>query len=412
MQEIDTVVVGAGQSGIAMSTNLSELGIPHVVLERARIAEAWRTGRWDSLVMNGPAWHDRFAVAEFQGEDGDSFPGKDRVAQYFEDFSRGQGAPVREGVDVTSVRRRDGAQEFIVETTDGTWHARNVVVATGPFQRPLIPPLVPEDAPVFQLHSQNYRNPAQLPDGGVLVVGAGASGALISDELLRAGRDVWLSVGPHNRPPRRYRGLDYVWWLGVLGEWDRPTLDPATAHIAIAVSGAHGGHTVEFREMAHRGMNLVGMAEGFTDGVMRFAPDLARNIRDGDANYLAVLDRADAYAARNGLDLPPEPAAWQLPTDPGCMTDPILSIDLAGKGISTILWATGYALDFGWLKLDTFRDDGKPDHHRGVAREPGLYFIGLPWLSRRTSSFIYGAWHDARFLAGHIAERRWYLDRA
>lgn len=411
IQEIDTLVVGAGQSGVAMSANLSELGIPHVVLERARIAEAWRTGRWDSLVMNGPAWHDRFVAAEFEGVDGDSFPGKDRVAQYFEDFAHGRGAPIHQGVEVTSVTRRQGAHGFVVETSDGTWHALNVVAATGPFQRPLIPPLVPDTADVHQLHSQTYRNPDQLPAGGVLVVGAGASGAQISDELSRAGRNVWLSVGPHNRPPRAYRGMDYVWWLGVLGEWDRPTLDPKTAHIAIAVSGAHGGHTVEFREMAHRGINLVGMAQGYADGVMRFMPDLTQNILDGDANYLAVLDRADAYADSHGLDLPEEPDARVFPPDPACMANPTLSLDLKEAGISTILWATGYALDFSWLKLDSFREDGKPDHHRGVAREPGLYFIGLPWLSRRASSFVYGAWHDARFLAGHIAERRWYLSQ-
>ena len=145
---------------------------------------------------------------------------------------------------------------------------------------------------------------------------------------------------------------------------------------------------------------------------MHFAPDLARNITDGDANYLAVLDRADAYAQRHGLSLPAEPEARQFPADPDCMTNPIRQIDLRAAGINTILWATGYALDFSWISLDTFRADGKPDHHRGVAREPGLYFIGLPWLSRRASSFIYGAWHDARFLAGHIAERRWYLDHA
>ncbi len=163
--------------------------------------------------------------------------------------------------------------------------------------------------------------------------------------------------------------------------------------------------------MAHRGINLVGMAQGYSEGVMRFTPDLAQNILDGDANYLAVLDRADAYAESHGLDLPEEPDARVFPPDPDCMANPTLSLDLEEAGISTILWATGYALDFSWLKLDSFREDGKPDHHRGVAREPGLYFIGLPWLSRRASSFVYGAWHDARFLAGHIAERRWYLSQ-
>ncbi len=408
-QEIDTIIVGGGQSGLAMSAQLSECGIPHLVLERARIAEAWRTARWDSLVANGPAWHDRFPVAKFDDLDPGAFAGKDRVAQYFEDLARQIDAPIVTGVDVTSVTRVDGQTGYQVKTSAGAWQASNVVAATGPFQRPVIPPLVPEQPGLTQLHSNAYRNPGQLPDGAVLVIGAGSSGTQIADELLRAGRKVYLAVGPHHRPPRAYRGMDYCWWLGVLGEWDVPTLDPKTAHITISVSGAHGGETVDFRELAHRGMNLTGMAESFQNGVLHFAPDLARNIAEGDADYLSVLDRADAYAERNGMDLPEEPGAREFLLDPACVTDPIRELDLAAQGIKTILWATGYAVDFNWLKLDVFGPDGRPIHHRGIAAEPGLYFIGLPWLSRRASSFIYGAWHDARYLADHIAQRRGYL---
>ena len=408
-QEIDTLVVGAGQSGIAMSANLTELGIPHIVLERDRIAEAWRTGRWDSLVANGPAWHDRFAAAQFEDLPPDSFAAKDRVVRYLEDFARRAEAPVQTGVEVTAVTQRAGDQGFRVETSAGVWNAMNVVAATGPFQRPVIPPLVPDLPGVDQIHSQDYRNPDQLAPGAALVIGAGSSGTQIADELARAGRQVYLSVGPHHRPPRTYRGYDYCWWLGVLGEWDRPTLDPATAHITIAVSGAHGGETVDFRALAHRGITLTGMAENCRGGVMRFAPDLAANIAEGDANYLSVLDRADAYVRQHGLDLPQEPEARLIPPDPFCLSDPIMELDLAEAGIKTILWATGYALDFGWLQIDAFRPDGKPDHHRGVSVVPGLYFLGLPWLSRRASSFIYGAWHDARYLADHIAQRRGYL---
>ena len=404
----DTVVVGAGQAGLAMSAHLKTCGVPHVVLERDRIAERWRTSRWDSLVANGPAWHDRFPLKEFDGFPPDGFTGKDRVANYFEAFAEQISAPVRCGVEVTGVTRQDAGHGFLVETSEGAIEASNVVAATGPFQRPIIPPVIP-DSGLHQMHSNAYRNPEQLPEGAVLVVGAGSSGTQIADELLASGRDVYLSIGPHNRPPRAYRGLDFCWWLGVLGEWDVPTLDPSTAHITIAVSGANGGHTVDFRKLAERGMNLAGMTSGYENGVVRFADDLANNIRNGDANYLGMLERADAYATENGLDLPEEPEAKIIGKDPACMTDPILELDLAKAGVTTVLWATGYALDFGWLKAGVLDDAGKPVHHRGVSEVPGIYFLGLPWLSRRASSFIWGVWHDAKFIADHIDQRRKYL---
>lgn len=409
-ESIDTVIVGGGQSGLAMSAHLTAAGVAHVVLERRRIAESWRTRRWDSLVANGPAWHDRFPILEFPQTGPDGFPPKEEVAAYFEAVARSTNAPVRTGVEVTSVTRNPGQDGFVVETSEGAINAVNVVAATGPFQRPIIPPLVPDDAPVLQLHSADYRNPDQLPPGGVLVVGAGSSGTQIADELLRSGRQVWLSIGPHNRPPRSYRGMDCTWWLGVFGEWDTPTLDPKTAHVTIAVSGAHGGTTVDFRTLAARGMTLVGMADTYNEGCMRFAPDLARNIAAGDANYLSVLDRADAYVARNGVDLPEEPEARVIGPDPVCVTDPVLELDLAAAGIGTVLWATGYAMDFSWLKTDAVDAGGKPIHHRGVSPEPGNYFMGLPWLSRRASSFIFGAWQDASYLADHIVQRQGYAD--
>ena len=408
-EEIDTLVVGAGQAGVAASAHLRAAGVPHLVLERDRIAERWRTGRWDSLVANGPAWHDRFPPLEFKDIDPDSFAAKDRVAAYFEEFARRHDAPIRCGVEVTSVERAAGTGFFRVETTDGAINAKSVIAATGPFQKPVIPPVVPQEACVKQIHSQAYRNPDQLPEGGVLVVGAGSSGAQIADELRRAGRRVYLSVGPHHRPPRAYRGLDYCWWLGVLGEWDVPTLDPATAHITISVSGAHGGQTVDFRRLADQGITLLGMTQSWADGVLQIAPDLVDNIAAGDANLMSVLDRADAYAAAHGLDLPLEPDARKIGPDPECLSNPILRLDIAAAGIGTILWATGYQLDYSWLKVEGALDAaGKPRHHRGISDAPGIYYLGLPWLSCRGSSFIWGVWHDARFVADHIATHRAY----
>lgn len=402
IEKTGTLVVGAGQAGIAMSEHLRRHGTPHLVLERGRIAERWRSERWDSLVANGPAWHDRFPGRAFDVPP-DGFAPRDSIVDYLAAHAEGIAAPIRCGVAVTAASRKEDSG-FRVETTKGVIEAENLVAATGPFQRPTIPALVPSEAGIAQIHSSAYRNPSQLPEGGVLVVGAGSSGVQIADELLCAGRLVTLSVGPHNRPPRSYRGRDFVWWLGVLGKWGATVCDPGREHVTIAVSGAHGGHTVDFRNLAARGMVLTGRAEAFRDGVMHFAPDLADNIALGDADYLSVLEEADAYAHREGLDLPKEPSARAFA--PGLQSGtPPLRLDLEQAGITAIVWATGYALDYGWLRAGDFDARRRPMHVRGVSPVPGLYFLGLPWLSCRASAFIWGVWHDAAFLADHIAAR-------
>lgn len=407
--QIDTLVVGAGQAGVAMSEHLSRLGVPHLVLEKNRIAEAWRTGRWDSLVANGPAWHDRFPGLTFDGLDPDAFAAKDQVADYFEAYAKKFNAPVRTGVEVTKVERNSDRAGFTVETSIGVIQANQVVVATGPFQKPVIPPIAPQLETITQIHSAQYRNPQQMPEGAVLVVGAGSSGVQIADELQRAGKQVYLSVGAHDRPPRAYRNRDFCWWLGVLGEWDAEAVQPGKEHVTIAVSGARGGHTVDFRKLAQQGMTLVGLTKTINNGVVSFEANLADNIARGDENYLALLDAADAYIARNGLDLPEEPEARVMLPDPQCLTQPILELDLAKAGITSIIWATGYSVDYSWLKVNAFKDNGKPQHQRGVSSEPGVYFVGLPWLSRRGSAFIWGVWHDAKHIADHIVKQRTYF---
>ncbi|WP_170787740.1 flavin-containing monooxygenase [Ruegeria lacuscaerulensis] len=410
IEKTDTLVVGAGQAGIALSEHLGNNNVPHIILEKNRTAEAWRTGRWDALVANGPCWHDRFPSLQFKGDDPDAFVPKDRVAEYLVEYAEMVKAPIREGVEVLKAERLPGEGGFKVETSAGEIHAKRIVAATGAFQHPVIPPIVPETADVKQLHSFYYKNPEQLPEGAVMVVGAGSSGAQIADELNRAGRKVFLSVGPHDRPPRRYRTRDNVWWLGVLGLWDMAAQKPGTEHVTISVSGAHGGHTMDFRRLGNEGVTLTGLTKGFESGVLSFADDLQANVAAGDANYLEMLDMADAYIERTGIDLPEEPEAREPFADPDSLINPLTSVDFAQEGITTIIWATGFRQDFSWIKADAFDAKGAPIHQRGVSVEPDIYFLGLPWQSRRGSTFIWGVWHDAKYIADQIAIQRAYAD--
>ena len=408
VEETEVLVVGGGQAGIAMSEHLSAAGMEHLVLERARIAERWRSERWDSLVANGPAWHDRFPGMSFEGYGPDAFVPKEVIADSLVAYADAHGAPIREGVEVTRLTRNPDGAGFLAETGAGPVMARYVVAATGPFQRPVIPPIVPPMPGLTQIHSVAYRNPDVLAPGAVLVVGAGSSGVQIATELNRAGREVYLSVGPHERPPRRYRGRDFVWWLGVLNLWDAEATE-GVEHTTIAVTGADGGVTVDFRDLAAGGITLTGRAQSFADGRLRFADDLCHNVEAGDAYLLALLDQADAWVERHRIDLPEEPGARALGPLPRAITDPPRSLDIGEAGVSTIIWATGFGLDFGWLQVDAFDAAGRPAHKRGVSTEPGVYFLGLPWLSRRGSSFIWGVWHDAKYIADHIAKLRGYL---
>lgn len=442
--DVDVLVIGAGQAGLAVSAHLRKYDIQHLLVERSDVvAERWRSERWDSLRQNGPCGHDCFPVIDFPPEVGgpDAFATKDEVAAYFGEFAKRIKAPVRFGVNIVSLTRsshageegENGASVFRAETAQGeVITAKRVVVATGSFQLPAIPKVIPPSAPgLLQVHSSQYKNPAQLPPGAVLVVGAGSSGAQIADELLRAGRHVYLSVGQHQRPPRRYRGKDLTWWMQELGVWDAKSAGPAgTKHVSIAVSGVNGARTIDYREFASRGMVLVGHLESFEEDVsgrkkvVRFAPDLRENIEASDRGYFALLQKADEYVARHGLDMPEDPDVHRLSPsfapDPPCLTEPQLALDLAEAGVASVVWATGYARDFGWLRVEgaveeeekeegggsTGAGRNRPVHQEGVSCVPDLYFIGLPFLRTRASSFIFGAWKDAGWIAQHIAQEK------
>ncbi|HEY0184395.1 MAG TPA: NAD(P)/FAD-dependent oxidoreductase [Rhodopila sp.] len=410
IERIDTVVIGGGQAGLTMSHCLTRSGVPHVVLERRRIAERWRSERWESLRFQFPNWALRLPDFGYAGDEPDGFASRDEVVRFIETYADFIQAPARTGVEVRRLRHAPDGAGFWLDTGDATIAAENVVIATGPYQRPAIPAGAGDLGDVVQIAANGYRNPAQLPPGGVLVVGAGASGCQIAEELLRAGRPVVLSVGRHRRVPRRYRGRDIIWWINALG-LDEKVADVSTARQPpLLISGANGGRTIDLRGFAAAGMVLAGGFEGARDGIVSFAPDLAAHLAAGDEAYAAFLHAADAHAVRAGLKLPDESGPADVFPVPASVADPIERLDLAAAGITTVIWATGYRDDFGWVDLDIFAPTADstlriPVHRRGVTPVAGVYFLGLPLLHKTKSSFLSGVGEDAAYLAEQITAR-------
>ena len=300
-----------------------------------------------------------------------------------------------------ALRRQPDADTFQIDTNDATIEAENVVIATGPYQRPAVPGAAKGLTGTFQISASTYRNPDQLPAGGVLVVGAGASGCQIAQELLEAGRPVFLSVGPHRRVPRRYRGRDIIWWITQLGLDEKVADENTVRQPPLLISGANGGHTIDLRAFAASGMVLLGRLTGAQNRVASFASDLAADLAAGDASYTAFIQAADAHAALTGMAFPRSPDAATYAPVP----EPAATVDLHAAGINTVIWATGYRYDFGWVDLDVFAANGDPVQRRGVTAVPGAYFLGLSLLHKTKSSFLSGVGEDAIYLAEQIMMR-------
>jgi putative flavoprotein involved in K+ transport len=405
VEHIHTLIIGGGQAGLVMSHRLKDRGLPHLVLERHRIGERWRSERWDGLRFQFPNWSVRLPDFPFPHADPDGFATSGEILDYIDAYAAFVAPPIRCGVAVTALRRRDGVAGFIAETSDGAIEADNVVVATGPYQRPVMPAPLGNHINVFQLHAGRYLNPEQLPPGAVLVVGSGASGAQIAEELLRARRRIYLSVGRHTRLPRRYRGRDLTWWFNALGlfQMTPEQRGPIRAHPAI--SGAYGGRTVDFRRFAAEGVTLLGRVEAAHEGVIDVAANLAESLANGDAIYSTFLDMADAHVERHALDMPEDPTARAVLPDPSCVVELLRRLDIGAAGIGAVIWATGYGVDFGWIDIPVLDAGGAPLHRHGITEVPGLYFIGLQWLSKMSSSFLSGVGDDAAVLADHIGAR-------
>jgi putative flavoprotein involved in K+ transport len=402
----ETVIVGCGQAGLAMSYHLSRLGRPHVILERARVGERWRSERWDSLVFQFPNWSLRLPGQEYGGDDPDGFASRDEVVAFIERYREAIQAPARTGVGVTSLGSSGDGDTLHLDTTHGAIDADHVVVATGPYQEPIVPTMsqaLPRD--VLQVHAGRYRNPAQLPAGAVLVVGSGASGCQIVEDLLAAGRAVYLSVGRHRRYPRRYRGRDMFWRMERLGALDQTVEEHPEARERPnpLVTGVGGGHDIDLRRYRDDRVVLLGRLCGISGSRVQVADDLEATMAAGDESVAAFTRSVDAYIARSGIDAPVEPVAE--PSRPAPVPSLIRELDLEEASITSVIWATGFRRDFGWIRLPVFDERGEPVHRRGVTRRAGLYFLGLPWLYSLRSSVLCGVGDDAAHLAEHIASR-------
>jgi putative flavoprotein involved in K+ transport len=402
---IDALVIGGGQAGLAASYHLTEADCEHVVLERDRVGERWRSEKWDSFTLVTPNWMNRLPGFPYRGDDPDGFLTREQVVAYLEDYVDHFDPPLRCGIEATSVRRNGSG--FTVKTPAGSYEAANVVVATGTFQQPHVPEFS-ADVPstVRQLHSSRYRTPDRLPPGAILVVGSGQSGTQITQELHEAGRDVYLSVSGAPKAPRRYRGRDFTRWLVDIGlEETVDDLDSPGDRFAPHpyVSGKDGGREIDLLEMAEEGMTLLGRTDGVEGDRLLLADDLDESLRASYETYGELTGGIDRYIEGAGIDAPPPDVSH--PDADDLSFDTVGDLDLESAGIRTIVWATGYRFDFSWVEPATFDEWGYPVHDRGVTDVPGLYFLGLHWLHTQASGLLVGVGEDAEHVSDHLLSR-------
>ncbi len=398
----EVVVVGGGQAGLSMAACLQRRGIRPLLLERHRIAHAWRHQRWDSFTLVTPNWQCRLPDFPYDGEDPEGFMGRADVVAYLQRFAERVRPDLREGVTVRRLWQQEGG--YRLETSDGELRCRQVVVATGGYHQPRRHPMAERlPASLLQIDARDYRHPDQFSPGPVLVVGSGQSGCQIAEDLFLAGRRVHLSVGSAPRSPRRYRGKDVVDWLDRMGYYTMPIdqhPDPRAVRAKTNhyLTGRDGGREIDLRRRALEGMQLHGRLEHLEPGRIRFAPDLATSLDHADGVYARIRASIDAYIAREGIEAPEDPAYAPCWHPPG--NDPPLDLQL--EPLAAVIWCTGYRSDFGWIEVPVFDGAGRPFHERGITRVSGLYFLGLPWLHTWGSGRFCGIADDAEHLADAI----------
>jgi putative flavoprotein involved in K+ transport len=393
-----------------MSRCLADRSIDHVILERGEVANSWKTERWDSLRLLTPNWQSRLPGFGYEGDDPDGFRTMPETIAFIERYSEVISAPVRTHTRVTSVL--PGVDGYDVATDQGDWRCRTVVIATGACNIPQVPSVTEAVPPaIAALTPMSYRNPAELEQGGVLVVGASATGTQIADEIQRSGRPVTLAVGEHVRAPRVYRGRDIEWWMDVAGVLDDrydqiDDIVRARKVPSLQLAGTPERRTVDLNALTRIGVKLVGRLVGFRDGMAQFSGSLRNQCALADLKMNRLLDRIDRWASENGVQNDADPPHRFEPT--GVETAPPLGMDVVRAGIRTILWATGFRPDYSWLHVPVVDRKGQLRHDGGVVDAPGVYLMGMPFLRRRKSSLIDGAADDARDLSDHL---RAYLDR-
>ena len=387
-----------------MSRCLSERSIDHVVIERGEVANSWRTERWDSLRLLTPNWQSRLPGYGYEGDDPDGYRTMPEVIAYIGRYAEVISAPVETHTTVTSVRENDGA--YVVETDNGDWQCRTVVSAAGACNIPSVPK-VAEDVPpaIAMFTAMEYRNPDQLPEGGVLIVGASATGTQLADEIHRSGRPVTVAVGEHIRAPRVYRGKDIEWWMDAAGVLDErydeiDDIRRARRVPSLQLAGSDTRMTLDLNALSAIGVRFVGRFAGLSDGKAQFSGSLRNQCALSDLKMNRLLNTIDEWATENGLDDDVDPPHRLPPTE--VEESPPLVLDLAAEGIRTIIWATGFRPDFSWLNVPVFVHRGRVRHDGGVVESPGLYLMGMQFLRRRKSALIDGAGDDARDLSDHL----------
>lgn len=409
-EEVEVMIIGGGQAGLALSYYLTQQGRTHLVLEQGRVGESWRSQRWDSFTLITPTWMNKLPGFPYQGDDPDGFMPRENIVAYLDQYAASFNAPLHCGIRVTAVRQQPGGGGYLVEAEEMTFEARNVVLATGAYPKPKIPTASADlRVDICQMHTSEYRNPQTLPSGAVLVVGTGQSGCQIAEELHQSGRQVYLSTSSCGRVPRRYRGRDVSWWLTRMGFFDRTIDQLPSPNAAFAcspqLSGAQGGHDINLRQFAREGIILLGHLQAVQGKQIILAPDLEENLAKADAFAIQMMQAIDEYIKKIGMDVAANSTTDEVPSNCASSTKPILTLDLQSAGISTIMWASGYKLEFGWVQIPVFDGVGYPIHQRGVTAFPGLYFLGLHWLYKMKSAILYGVGEDAAFIASAIADR-------
>lgn len=406
-EAIDVVVVGAGQAGLVVSYLLAQARIHQQVLERGSIGESWRSQRWDSFHLNTPNWSNGLAGMDFPSEVPDGFSHRDRLTEYFEDYARSFDLPIRQNTNVVSLDKSPKGG-YVLRTETDTIHAAVVVLASGSMSKPRVPAMAQRlSGDLTALSSGTYRNPEALPDGAVVVVGSGQSGCQIAEDLLSAGRKVYICASRVGRVPRVYRGRDiFDWWRDMrffeakIDELEDPSMEHAAQP---QVSGTNGGHTISLQSLANDGATLLGRVQNVDGHILELGSNLQECIDFADEKSRAFKTAIDDYVERNGIDaVPPLP-------DPGEPALPELNrfgdmetLDLRKAGVASVIWCTGFDADWSWVNLDVFDDHGRPRHRAGITESSGLYVIGFPWLSKRKSGILYGVSEDAAHIVLHI----------